>query len=165
MKTELRKHGIGGCECLLAWLVGLFKQERVRRKLSVGRLAKRAGVPVEVVHRFEACQAGGVRLSDLLAVAKALGIRLTVQALPKEPGPSQLLNLSEMRAWRGKQVIVRTAVLLVCLNQVLSPEGFRTWLKRRDPELDGNSPLEILNRGKWRILADLIDDMLTGVPL
>ena len=73
-------------------------------------------------------------------------------------------DLVAMRAWKGERAITRTIVLLVCLDQLLVPGGLQDWLDRRRPDLDGESPVGLIKRGEWTVIADLIDDMLTGAP-
>ena len=73
-------------------------------------------------------------------------------------------DLVAMRGWKGERAITRTIVLLVCLDQLLVPGGLQDWLDRRRSDLDGESPVSLIKRGEWTVLADLIDDMLTGAP-
>jgi len=73
-------------------------------------------------------------------------------------------DLVAMRAWKGERVITRTIVLSVCLDQLMVPGGLQDWLERRRSDLDGESPVGLIKRGEWTVLADLIDDMLTGAP-
>lgn len=73
-------------------------------------------------------------------------------------------DLVAMREWKGKRAITRTIFLLVCLDQLLVPGGLQDWLDRRRSDLDGESPVGLIERGEWTVLADLVDDMLTGAP-
>jgi hypothetical protein len=41
---------------------------------------------------------------------------------------------------------------------------FRQWLRTSHPAVAGKNPLELLARGKWQSLADLVDDILSGTP-
>lgn len=50
------------------------------------------------------------------------------------------------------------------LRSVLPPEDFRAWLNMSNELLDGNSPIQVIKKGKAAIVADLADDMLTGNP-
>jgi len=142
-----------------------LKRKRTRRNLSLGQLARIAGVAVGMIERLEAHKIGAARLSDLLAVAEALGVKLTVAVMPKARGKSQLLDLAKMRSWRGKRAIVRTFILLVCLCQITTPTALAAWLTQRNPELDGHSPADLLDKGQWKTVAGLIDDFLTGAPV
>lgn len=69
-----------------------------------------------------------------------------------------------MRGWDGKRTITRTVVLLTCLGGLLGPGALQKWLETPSPNLNGAAPVDLLDAGKWTVLADLIDDMLTGTP-
>jgi uncharacterized protein (DUF2384 family) len=45
-----------------------------------------------------------------------------------------------------------------------APADFRKWLRMPNSQLDGKTPLEVLEEGRWQVVADLVDDMLTGSP-
>lgn len=47
---------------------------------------------------------------------------------------------------------------------VKSDEAFRKWLRTDSDLLDGDSPLDVMARGEWQVMADYVDDMLTGAP-
>jgi hypothetical protein len=44
------------------------------------------------------------------------------------------------------------------------PNDFRKWLRMPNLELDGQTPMQLLDQGRWQVVADLVDDMLTGNP-
>ena len=44
------------------------------------------------------------------------------------------------------------------------PDDFRKWLRMANQQIEGRPPLELLDKGRWQVLADLVDDMLTGNP-
>lgn len=44
------------------------------------------------------------------------------------------------------------------------PNDFRKWLRMANKELEGRTPLQLLDEGRWEVLADLVEDMLTGSP-
>ncbi len=50
------------------------------------------------------------------------------------------------------------------LRAVLPKEQFLKWLRMPNPELDGQTPLALLADGDRQVVADLVDDMLTGAP-
>jgi hypothetical protein len=50
------------------------------------------------------------------------------------------------------------------VRAVLSPNDFRKWLYLANDELDGRTPLEVIRQGKVGLVADLVEDMLTGSP-
>jgi len=45
-----------------------------------------------------------------------------------------------------------------------APNDFRKWLRMANKELEGRTPLQLLDEGRWEVLADLVEDMLTGSP-
>ena len=69
-----------------------------------------------------------------------------------------------MRGWHGKWSITRAVVLLACLAGLLEPGDLQVWLEKPSPGLNGVAPVDLLEAGEWTVLADLIDDMLTGAP-
>ena len=50
------------------------------------------------------------------------------------------------------------------VRAVLSPNDFRKWLHLANDELDGRTPFELIREGKVAVVADLVEDMLTGSP-
>ncbi len=50
------------------------------------------------------------------------------------------------------------------VRAVLSQDDFRKWLHLANDELNGRTPLEEIRQGKIAVVADLIEDMLTGSP-
>jgi hypothetical protein len=50
------------------------------------------------------------------------------------------------------------------VRAVLSQGGFRKWLHLANDELDGLTPLEAIRQGKVAVVADLVEDSLTGNP-
>lgn len=50
------------------------------------------------------------------------------------------------------------------LRALVAPADFQKWLRISNPELDGNSPLDLLADSEGQVAADLVDDMLTGAP-
>jgi hypothetical protein len=50
------------------------------------------------------------------------------------------------------------------VRAVLSQSDFRKWLHLANEELDGQTPFEVIRKGKIAVVADLVEDMLTGSP-
>jgi hypothetical protein len=50
------------------------------------------------------------------------------------------------------------------VRAVLSQNDFRKWLHLANDELDGRTPLEAIRQRKIAVVADLVEDMLTGSP-
>ena len=42
--------------------------------------------------------------------------------------------------------------------------GFRKWLRTPNELLENASPLELVAKGEWQVIADYVDDTLTGAP-
>lgn len=50
------------------------------------------------------------------------------------------------------------------LRAVLSEADFRKWLRIPNDQLDGETPLRLIENGEISVVADLAEDMLTGMP-
>ena len=101
----------------------------------------------------------------LLAIAKfTVENGIGFSASDKPAWDAKIPDLVEMRAWRGNRRITRTVVLLACLSKLLDFEDLQRWLENPNPNLGGHSPTDLLTRGRWTVLADFINDMLTGSP-
>jgi hypothetical protein len=88
------------------------------------------------------------------------------------------LPVSRLAGWlgRNRQTVIKTpdAVSLqpaleyferVARLRVRFDTGdFRKWLRVPNALLDGKQPLELLAQGEWQVVADFVDDMLTGNP-
>ena len=74
------------------------------------------------------------------------------------------LDVVKMRSWRGKRVGTRALLLMALLEKMIGPADMRNWLRNPNPNLAGKAPLDLARTGKWLVLADFIDDMLTGSP-
>ncbi|MGH7785608.1 MAG: MbcA/ParS/Xre antitoxin family protein, partial [Candidatus Binatia bacterium] len=55
----------------------------------------------------------------------------------------------------------RIARLRAVMNE---PADFRRWLRMPNEDLQGKSPLDLLDAREPQVVADLVDDMLTGSP-
>jgi len=95
------------------------------------------------------------------SIAKAFGVSLsqladwlgrTRQALNKTPDADSLQNQLSF--------FERVARL----RAVIPSDGFQKWLRIPNPELDDKTPLDLLANTERQVVADLVDDMLTGAP-
>jgi Protein of unknown function (DUF2384) len=50
------------------------------------------------------------------------------------------------------------------LRAILPKDGFLKWLRIPNAELDDQKPLDLLASGERQVVADLVDDILTGAP-
>ena len=95
------------------------------------------------------------------SIATAFGVSLsqladwlgrTRQALNKTPDADSLQN---QLSFFERVARLRT---------VIPSDGFQKWLRIPNPELDDKTPLDLLAIAERQIVADLVDDMLTGAP-
>ena len=82
----------------------------------------------------------------------------------KESWTMNLGDIVKMRRWRVKRVGTRALLLMALLEKMIGPADMRKWLRNPNPNLSGKAPLDLARKGKWLVLADFIDDMLTGSP-
>jgi uncharacterized protein (DUF2384 family) len=50
------------------------------------------------------------------------------------------------------------------VRAALSDEDFRNWLHLPSKELGDRTPLDLIRAGRVSVIADLVEDMLTGSP-
>ena len=50
------------------------------------------------------------------------------------------------------------------LLKVITKQQFLTWLDTPNSQLEGKTPLELLFSGEQKVVEDLMDDMLRGMP-
>jgi hypothetical protein len=113
-----------------------------------------------VVQATEDLRAGGGNLSAE-AIAAAFGVSLNQlagwlgrkrQAVSKTPDAD---SLQDELAYFER---------VARLRAVLPKQGFLKWLRMPNPELDEKKPLDLLASGERQVVADLVEDMLTGAP-
>jgi len=71
-------------------------------------------------------------------------------------------DIAKMRGWGGNRAIMRTMLLLEYFDRGLQHGVLKGWLERRNPGLDEGVPAELCQRGLWSLLADHLDEMLSG---
>lgn len=76
----------------------------------------------------------------------------TRQALSKTPDADSL------------QPLLHSFERVARLRAVLGTDDFRRWLHLGSDEFEGRTPLELIRSGKVDVVADLVEDMLTGSP-
>ena len=88
------------------------------------------------------------------------------------------VSLSQLATWlgRSRQALSKTPDANSLQNElaffehlarmrVVLPEGeFRKWLRMPNELLGNKSPLQLMAKGKWQLMADYVDDALTGAP-
>jgi hypothetical protein len=125
-----------------------------------GRIPQRAGedyfvtVCRLIVHGLSDTQASA---ATRRALDKALA-----EIKRGNPWTTGVADLAEMRGWRGKRAVTRTVLLLSMLEKSIGRTALMGWLERPNPNLGGRSPIDLLRTHRWVMLADFLDDMLTG---
>ena len=88
------------------------------------------------------------------------------------------VNLSQLARWldRTRQALNKTPDAeslqdqlafferVARLRAVVPKDRFRKWLRLPNPKLDDKTSLDLLASGARQVVADLVDDMLTGAP-
>jgi hypothetical protein len=88
------------------------------------------------------------------------------------------LSMNQLADWlgRSRQALAKTPAAdslqselafferVARLRAVMPKERFQKWLRMPHHQLDGKSPLELLASGEGQVVADFVDDMLTGAP-
>jgi hypothetical protein len=88
------------------------------------------------------------------------------------------VSLSQLAAWlgRSRQALFKTPDADSLQNElaffehlarmrVMVPDAeFRKWLRTPNELLGDKSPLSLMAKGKWQLIADYVDDALTGAP-
>ena len=82
----------------------------------------------------------------------------------KESWTVNLIDIVKMRGWRGKRATTRALLLMALMEKTIGSAAMRKWLRNPNPNLAGKAPLDLARTGKWLVLADFVDDMLTGSP-
>jgi len=78
------------------------------------------------------------------------------------PWTTSVADIAEMHSWRGKRAVTRTILLLTILEKSIGRDALTGWLQRSNPNLGGQAPVDLMRADRWVILADFLDDMLTG---
>jgi hypothetical protein len=105
-------------------------------------------------------RAGSGKLSAM-RIAEAFGLPLA--ELARILGRSRQ-SVSKTDDADSLQAPLRPFEKVARIRALLSPEGFRTWLHLANDQLQGESPLEWIRKGRVDVIADLAADVLTGAP-
>jgi len=93
------------------------------------------------------------KLYDISSSKLAQWLGRTRQALAKTPDAD---SLQDELGYFERVARLRT---------VTSESGFRKWLRMPNEQLDGARPLDLMAGAQRQVVADLVDDMLTGSPV
>ena len=90
------------------------------------------------------------------------------------------VSLSELAGWlsRSRQAVTKTPdadslqpalafferVARLRLGIKGGDSAFRKWLRMPNKLLEDESPLQLMAKGEWQVMADFVDDALTGAP-
>jgi acetyl-CoA acetyltransferase len=94
-------------------------------------------------------------------VADAFG--LSVAELAEILGRSRQA-VSKAPAADALQKDLRAFERVARLRAIVEPAEFRHWLRSECPDLEGSTPLEQIRKGRVGVVADLVEDLLTGSP-
>jgi len=95
------------------------------------------------------------------AVATAFGLSLNQLATSLGRSRQALSKTPDAAALQDQLAFFERVARL---RAVLSEGQFVKWLRMPNPELDDQTPLALLASGERQVVADLVDDMLTGAP-
>lgn len=95
------------------------------------------------------------------AIASEFGV--SVAQLAKQIGQSRQ-SLSKTPDGPRIQKFLRPYEKIFRLRTTLDKSDFLAWLELPNRELDGLSPMELINSERAEIVADLVEDMLLGAP-
>jgi len=145
---------------------------RASRLLARGRETGNAPsdattVPAEIMHSalqhtLPQLHAGNGRL-DAQAVSALYGISLA--SLARALGRSEQAvhkTPTSPRIQPALRVYERIAAMLLRLTG--SEIGLRAWMQASNPELEEETPLDLLLNGEGEVVADLLEDVLRGEP-
>jgi len=99
----------------------------------------------------------------LSAKAIAAEFGMPVAQLAKQIGQSRQA-LSKTPDAPRIQMLLRPYERIFRLCSIFSKSDFLAWLERPNRELDDSSPMEVIKASHADIVADLVEDMLLGVP-
>ena len=92
-------------------------------------------------------------------VAKAFG--LSVAELAGLLGRSRQA-VSKTPSANALQPLLAPYEQIARLRTVLPADDFRRWLNMPNPQLDDHSPIAVARQGQTEVVADLVQDMLSG---
>ncbi len=99
-----------------------------------------------------------------------LDARKVAQELGMKPGSLAKL-IGKLRATvnktpdaSGLQELLRPYERILRLRAVMPQERFLAWLEAPNPHLDDLTPRSLINEGRAEVVADLVEDALTGQP-
>ena len=87
-------------------------EQRLRKKMTQGEIAHKAGIPQSTVSRIEGLTHGLPKLSTLKKIANALDANLIIKLEPKDPmgkyilavKGEKLLTIAEAKKFYGKRI-------------------------------------------------------------
>jgi hypothetical protein len=87
----------------------------------------------------------------------------TPQKAPPLVGDEDFPTLvADMRGWKGNRAIIRSLLLLAHLDRIGGHKPLELWLEKSNLLLAGARPIDVIAEGKWGVVSDLVDEMLTG---
>ena len=83
----------------------------------------------------------------------------SAEDIAQESNPVKVLQSKDVRE------VVRAILFLVDLESFWVAGAFRSWLEKPNPRLSGKSPVDLLQGGRWRRLADEVNDIIMEGPM
>ncbi len=73
-------------------------EQRLRKKMTQGEIAHKAGIPQSTVSRIEGLTHGLPKLSTLKKIANALDANLIIKLVPKDPMGQHILEVKDEKS-------------------------------------------------------------------
>ena len=91
--------------------------------------------------------------------SKSKPVIASAEDIAQESNPVKVLQSKDVRE------VVRAILFLVDLESFLVAGVFRSWLEKPNPRLSGKSPVDLLQGGRCRRLADEVNDIIMEGPM
>ncbi len=127
-----------------------------------GKIPQRAGED----YFLTACRIISSGLSDtrVAAATKRTFNKALAEIKRADRWTTTLADMVEMRGWGAKGAITRTILLLTLLQKMIGRVELMAWLQQPNPNLGSHAPVDLMRDNRWAVLANFVDEMLTGAP-
>ena len=100
---------------------------------------------------------------DAKQIAQFFGLPLTTIAQAIDKSGSALHKTPDSAAIQSELAVFQR-IATALLHMLGSAQNSRIWLNAPNPELSGQTPVELITVGKGVIVAELLEDVLLGMP-
>lgn len=141
-------------------------KERVMEAMAKVAAEQEEAFPDALAEAKEVIEATGPLLApsgrlSAYAIADLFGLKKAHMAALLGRSPQALAKTPDAPAIQeGLRPFERAARL----RAVFKDEQFRAWLQRKNHHLDDHSPMDLIEAGRPNVVADLVENMLTGTP-